>query len=365
CPLGHSSKNYDEHAHLDIPKCKCGRLMFPVVPKIILPSTSGMDDGSDDDWFNDLCDQLEVDPVPWTHMYRDDAAPNPAASKMTYDAIVETFGRVPGLAQAIDVEMHNVRKSKGDYLDQEAKKSIEDKSLDFVSGTLAPCFAFLDTSHTGDLTSLVIVGDHRERQGNVWQFVRLYYAQWWDPKKSPRGRIDEHMIQPVLDQTVPLFPNLEWLGMDLRSGKGVVWAMTVFQTCRYERPWGHIVEGVRPKYGPQATRDRQDAYDVFESRARSGTYRQPECPRIMKELNGLRKKQLDKDGSWVVTDISRKKMHAELVDGITECCRRIYLEMTRPANQMSELNSHLTPHAALKKVFTPVMAGLELGKGIY
>lgn len=361
CPHGHPSIHFKDREH-DAPKCPiCGEDMWPRIPKILISSSAGLLEGDDYEWFEEVVERELESPHPHVHVYDNAKADNPAIADVEMEVLTTVFGNVKSLATYADIELYNRARRKGeDFVSVLQIDAIMARSLDWLGGSLAPGYGFLDTSTTKELTSLVLVLDDIDLGAPLWQNIRLARADFWEPKKMKNGHIDPGVIQAHLDAVMPMFPNLKRLDVDVRGG--LVWALDLVEFCRANRPsWGNRVHGYTAK-GKEERERRVHSWILFEHRIVAGTYRQPHHDVMVDELKGVRRVPLPDGKGYEVRDRSRKKQHADLIEGVATCCYRIFEEQTKKTISMAQVMGGGAIDQALTRLYKPMTASLKPGR---
>ncbi len=303
----------------------CGDALKPYFPRIVITSTSGVLDGSEKDWFNELVDHLEKNPSPWAHLYRDDEAANPDEDERENKVIKEVFGEVESLATYIEVETTNQPRRKGDpFVTDRQLDTITNRDFRNAEGSDRRCFGFLDTSKIHDRTTLVLAAE-APGYSKPWEMLEVIRYDVWDPAKQPGGRIKQSVIQEHLDEVVPLFPNLQRIEVDTRGRlHGMSWAADLVSECRKERPiWGRKIHSFND------TTRREIGWQHLEYRIHYNKIRIPPEKILRKELKGV-SRGFDNKGNVVWKDINRKISHADIAESIANICRMVLDDMRRP-----------------------------------
>lgn len=342
--------------------CTCGAKLQRTRGRMLIMSSAGTVTGdSGRDWFADLVEALEEEPDKNYHLIRIDEGANPMKSQRTMDAAVRVLGRLPGLKGLIAAEIGNQFVGRGeDFLSKTTIRSVVDKTLANREGSARRCVGFLDTSVSGDLTSVVLMGEDDSElppglddavvAGGLWTRAVVERIDLWDPAELEGGVIDEDLVQEHLDLYVPLFPRLTKLYVDVRR---MPWAEKLVRFCKSKRSWGRKIERFT---GRDAERDA--AWSLLEERIRARSIRIPNHPRLLKELGALTKKKRP-DGRATVRDISRKISHAELADGLAHCCYIAHLEQIEKRTSLRAVRAKEKSQAdVLNRVFRRTVRGL-------
>ena len=359
CPKGHKTfrkeKNFNPPTFCDWPGC--GAYLEPWQGRGIITSSAGIIDGNGRacSWFVELCDQLEEHEHPNFHLYRSVNATNPKRSDEIRGAIAEVFGQLQSTKAYVDVEVFNQpRRTGDDFVSLSDVRGCIDRDLTNARGTLESCVAFLDTSLTRDLTSLVIVANRPIREHErraLWEHVDVIRVDVWDPRQFPEGVINQATIQAHLDEIMPLFPNLTECLVDTRGS--MAWAVELVLFCRRDRrAWGHKLSTYNG-----STKERNAGWSILEQRILSRTIRLPSLNLIVDELMGMRRISKS-DGSYEVRDRNSKVRHADVVSGIAECCRLVHNHQTQNNVTMREIEAG-SIDGLLKRLYRPIAGGID------
>lgn len=354
CPHGHDTAPYVPDT---IIKCKtCKTILVPAIPTVIITSTSGIRSGGDRDWFDEMVEVVSEQPKANTHLYRDAEATNPDANELEL-GILETFGEVPSLREYIDAEAHNIPIRKGEGFVETAEiKAIMDRTLAHKEQSLSPTFAFLDTSLVGDLTSLVMVEDS-SRSAFPWEHMEVSHIAYWNPKdraQCPSGQIDPQQIMQYLARVLPHFPNLIKLVVDTRGQ--VDWARDLVKSIHNNevRPLVGISKRIKGMTGNlrdrQSVQVRSAAWTRFEDRIRTRTLRSFPHVILERELRNMQR-VITKEGFVEIRDKKRKASHADIAEGLAQCCHLVWRHQTRTMD-LEKLNT-----SPLVKQFAEIYRG--------
>lgn len=356
CPKGHAERPYEPEK---IHKCPtCADVMVPFVPRIWMVSSSGLDEG-EDQWFNQLVELRQEAPVPWLYLHRSEHAQNPNVAQHEQDVLEEAFADVPALKDYLAVELGNVAARKGDaFVTKADLRAVADASVVNLQGSPLECVGFLDTSWSGDLTSLLIAGWDPDACDHPWQQLRVLHWAVWRPEQLSGGVIDPTQIQAHFDRHLPLFPALRNLLVDDR---GMTWAkdFVVWNNRERSRTFGRKIkafhgkrvrreDGTSEKKGARVPglwggeEDRIRGWQLLEQRIAATSQGldalaippAAELPELHAELLGVVRK-LMADGSYQITDRSRKKRHADVAEALAGCCLLAYVEQTRPKTTLT------------------------------
>jgi len=354
CPHGHVHAPNSPGAPAYCPIC-AARLQ-PWFGRMIIMSSSGLLEGSDKEWFNDLVEQLEREPDANFHLYRKLESSNPNIHQATKDAASRVFGRVGALKHLVEVEVHNRPTRLGDsFLTRQQIDAIVDPKLDNADASARRCIGFLDTSTTVELTSLVICEEVPQEAGEVYvpfQRMRTIRIDAWNPADAVDHSIDETTILPHLDLILGGFPALVELQVDARLQP---WADRLIKACNRGgelRPWGRKVSAFRGREG-----ERIAAWDCFEQRVLTRKLTIQNHPVLRKELEAVRKVRRP-DGRVEVRDHSRKTRHADIADALANVCYLAHLETLKGRMGLAEMEGRETARALLSRIYRPVVRGL-------
>lgn len=329
CPTrapGHTSTKGD----LDDPKrttcAACGSRLIPWSGQVLIMTSAGELDGGDCDWFFELTDENERDPHPSAYVYVDPEAQARHVAESTVEATAEFFGKAESLQTYVDIETRNEPRRKGeDFITDQEQKRAEDKSLVNRERGDGPCVAYLDTSVTTELTSLVFLGDDSKEGEEDWHRVAMWRVDIWDPKQL-RGGIDEQEIEDHLDLYIPLFSPL-WFRIDTRR---MPWAMKLVQKCK-KKPWRRIVDGCDDwrRTERRLAWQKLEQYIIGE-RIRI-FHRATKVGKILcKELKAARRME-DLEGNIDIREKSRKRRHLDVAESLASCCYGIHTLQAKPA----------------------------------
>lgn len=349
CPHGHGSRDYEPDKVFKCPTCK--EPMLPFVPRVWMVSTSGLDDGNEQ-WWNEFVSAREENPVGSVYLHRSDESLNPSASKHEMDAIEEAFSGVDAAQDVLQVELRNAAVKPGNsFVTKHQLRLVTDSDLTNLPGSSWPCVGFLDTSWSGDLTTLMIAGYDPDECETPWQTLRVLHWAIWEPKTLAGGVIDPTLIQAHLDKHMPLFPGLVTLLVDDR---GREWAKTFVKWNNKERAavFGRRIKGyhARPdrKRGWQDNplrrsdlvgneEDRNAGWEALWTRIAMTAAGHEQIaippksvlPELHAELLGVVWEE-DKQKRLRVTDRSRKRQHADVADALAGCCLLAFKEQVKP-----------------------------------
>ncbi len=337
----------------------CGQRLVPWFARLVIMSSSGLLEGSDKEWFNDLIEHLEQNPDQNFHLFRKHESSNPNIHKGTKDAIARVFGAVPALKELTEVEVFNRPTRKGDrYLTKQQIDACIDRNLGNQEGSVRPCVGFLDTSTTRELTSVVLFEEMPqppEEPHEPFRRIRCVRIQVWDPATEAEHTIDEGTVLPWLDIYMPMFPGLRELHVDVRLQP---WGERLVKICKRggdaRKAWGHKVVAFRGNVS-----ERLAGWDCFEQRVLARTIVLPHHPILLKELAAVRVTQR-LDGRTEVRDASRKKRHADVAEGVATCCYLAHVEtLTRRRSGLAEIEEREKTSTMISRLYRPQVRGLN------
>lgn len=331
---GHHPKPYEPDA---IVKCNdCGAVMEPEIPVIVITSTSGIRSGGDRDWFDELVEMLSQEEEGHAHLYRDATAENPDASGEEAE-VLDTFKRVPSMAELMEAEVDNIPIIQGEGLVTPAEIGAcihPDASQTYVSDL--PTIGFLDTSLVGDLTSLVMVSEDPDSK-KPWEILRLSHVFYWRPQEVDGGIITEHTVIPYLAQVLPGFSNLIELRIDTRGMKGATirkaedlaqkaWPFRLLDAISEHQAPKELCELAPKIHGfsglfdtNEVPKQRSAAWSQFVQRFHGHTLRLFPHKILERELRGLTKR-FTSSGLLEVKDKARRQSHADIAESLAMCC---------------------------------------------
>jgi hypothetical protein len=365
CPRGHVSRIDPDAAAaaLNTPaeKCTaCGERLQPFFGRVIATSSSGVAEDDDEDyWFRELIEQCEKEPSPYVHVFRSNTPINPAKSPMVANALLETFGRLESMKHYVHADMTNewTRKDDGFITKAEVDRCI-DKSLRNLDECADPCVGFLDTSDTGEKTSLVMLAS--DPIGSTpWERVYTPRIDWWSPADMEGGIINEHVVEERMIEILTMFTSTRIVGVDTR---GRPWAMRLVKKLRtlgftFVEAWD------------KSTSHESDAgWSELGRRIRSMTVRLIDDPEMRREFRGLKvRKREDKPDK--VTDKNRRKSHKDITESLAishylaaleRLKRRSGLAHTREVSAAMQTSEPDQARATLARLATrrPITRGL-------
>ena len=332
CPKGHV--RFSGEATVAV----CGVCKSPLEPwnaQAILMSSAGILDGGSRDWFADLVDLLRKEPDPDYYLIDLDN-PNPDISLPSRDAFSRVMGQIDSMKTFVHAEAGTEFLRKGeDYVPRASVEACSDQFLQMEEGELGPAIAFLDTSISKDLTSLVIAVPDLARllpteANRPWFRLRWSHIKSWDPSVFPGKTIDPAIIEAYVHRVLSGYPGLVAFDVDIR-GSRVPWAQTFVDQARKKYAWGKVTKGWG--FGKHEQLVRDSSYSIMQAMVLEGRTRWPRDGResaiIAKEFAGLRLQQRP-DGTWGVVDRERNIRHADIISGMAGVCWRAYQILTKP-----------------------------------
>jgi hypothetical protein len=325
CPTradGHTKTNGDLEDPGHPTKCgTCGLRLEPWIGKVVAMSSAQELDGSEKDWFHEACEEAERNPRPGVHLYRSQDVVNPKVAKQVVSRMQEFFGNIEATADIIEIETGNTSRRRGEpFITTAQLNAVMDKNLRNMDHAPGPCVAFLDTSITVELTSLVFVGDESLAGEPNWHRLATWRIDVWDPKKLPGGVINSDVVEAALDTWMPVFRPLA-LRVDTRR---MDWAMRLVAKCRNEKPWGRTVDGVTWR-----DTERQQAWQAYEERILVKRMRMQDHPILRKELKAARKIE-NANRRVDVREANRRRRHLDIAESIASCVYIVDFELRRP-----------------------------------
>lgn len=313
CPKGHTRTGARDNGEpiveccpqmLNVPqsseKRKCGRRLIRWHARQLFLSASGIiEDSPEKDWFRDWIDIKQKKTDRYTHTWRTDERINPKVSTDAVNAMVESFGEVPGMKDYIAVETTNTSVRKGEtYLTHDEVAAIVDKNHRPIFSSALPAVMVIDSSKTGDKTSLMIFVDESKPKEQLFTRLVLAHEKVWDPKNRddvPTGVVDEYLVLGELDIVMPRFPNILKARIDTRLS---LWAKRLIHNVQQgpselRRAWGHKLHGMDDWGQGQNSAMYMDLLTrVRGSQGKDKLIRIFPYPELERELKALRKVDL-------------------------------------------------------------------------
>lgn len=381
CPFGHGSWPVLESGPPAPTTCPhCGAALSRWFPRILAMSASGETQDMDEkDWFDAWIQKRIEIPVPGTRVWRTEKRMNPSVSKKVVSAVHRSFGDVAGVSHHLDVEIGNKPLRRGEiYVKKQEVEAVTDYRLLDQDASTRAAVAFLDTSKTGDKTSLVICiedddpipsalkGYKAQHDGRVlgipFEFLALRHLKVWDPTNKascPGGFVDPAAVEAYIEKVVPRFTRLLKFKVDTRV---MPWAKQLVANCQ-KKPWGR---GRIEPYEGQLTEDSAMYLELLE-RITGRTIRIPVNEELSKELVSLRKIDLAKGGIKVVDANADKSgrsrraggIHRDIAMSLAGCCllaHELRLEMPETMSSVESLDQKLSRSAG-----KPIMGDIAKG----
>lgn len=322
----------------------CGARVRPWFGQVLIVGTGGLDESNEDlMWFKQLVEQLEREPNPAAFLYASRVSLNPKVARESQQMIDTVFAKVPSLQAAVSAELGNEFRQKGDaFLGQREWRRTVDDALELGLGSDRPALAFLDTSLSQDVTSLVVVVDEdgtapwwrRERPPAApWELLGVGAVEVFDPKLMG-GTIDVEAVYDACARVLPLYPGLREFWVDTRL---MPWARAFVDRVQKERSgWGRLAK--RYAHGGKENEVRNRAWVLYEQRILNVTIRHPRLDRLEKEILGLRR-HVGANG-FEVRDRDRKRRHADIAESLAALCGRAWELQTQPrAANVARINN--------------------------
>ena len=352
CPRGHihTAKTADAPDNCPV----CGSELEPWYGRILLMSSAGIIEGigGEKDWFPELIEHLRANPQPNVHLYESDKNINPDISEVITNTVESVFGSLESTRSYAAVEVGNIFTRKGETLLVKPQiDAVVDSQLRNRLESDRRCVAFLDTSISNDLTSLVILAEVEEKSTDPFGFVQVDRIDVWDPKKQPGGVINPAEILAHLDLVIPLFPNMKSLRIDSRA---MPWAIALVKKVKKERSYGRIVDGWN-----KGKAERKSSWALLHQRILSKSIRIPPEPTLRKELLAVRR-LTDLDGQLDIRDANRRKRHVDIAEGLATCCYLAHLEGLNTRTSLAATMRDTRARDILKTLYRPVRDSIDL-----
>ena len=354
CPRGHIHTPDVESAPEVCPVCRAE--LEPWYGRILLMSSAGIIEGTggEKDWFPELVEHLRKNPSANVHLYESESNINPDISEVITNTVEDVFGSLESTRSYVAVEVGNQFTRKGENLlvKPQIDRCVSGKLTNKQSND-APCVAFLDTSKTHDLTSLVVLSSSLEHAELAWDRVVVDRIDIWDPKKLQGGVVNPAEVLAHLDLYLPLFPNLKAFAIDTRV---MPWAIALLKKAKRERTWGRVAQGWNKQKA-----ERKSSWSLLHQRILSGTITLPPNDQLRKELLAVRK-VTDIDGQMDIRDASRRKRHVDVADALATCCYLAHLESLQTRTSLSATSRDAKARDILRQLYKPVRRSIELDK---
>ena len=308
----------------------CGLHLVPWWGRLIATSSSGLQRDGEDHWFAEMVEHILANPDPNMHVYKRDESTNPSVSHVAR-GVAERLGQLNSLRDLMEAEVHNKAYRKGeDFVSTSELNAILDRDLRASEGSAARCVGFLDTSLSQDLTSLVILADDPiDGVDEPWRRLVALRMDVWDPADTAAGLIDDEAIWRHLEDYLPLFPNLRVLGVDDHMQP---WAIKLVRRAK-QKPWGRMLQSVNAWKDTES----QIGWSLFEEAIRERRIRLLEIERVRKEIRGT-KRTRKSDGTVIVTDRNRKKMHRDVTESVACAMSLAHLESLKRREALSQVH---------------------------
>lgn len=346
CPYGHGHWQVSNQGQAPPTSCPaCGSQLQRWFARLLVMSASGItEDNAEKDWFDDFITKRLEKPHPSVHVFRTDRKVNPSVSSELVDAVSEAFADVPGLVDYMAVEVGNKSVRKGEvYLKKPEIDAIVDHRLFDFPSSAKPAVGFVDTSRTGDKTSLVICVDDSASGEPPFHRLALQHVKVWNPRDRstcPDGVVNETKVEAYLDQVIPSFPSLLKLKVDTRV---MPWAKQLVANC-LRKPWGVRIEG----FEGNSLADSAMYLELLQ-RVVGKTIRIFPHDELQAELLALRKQDLPKGGIKVYDAGSGKDgrnrrvggIHRDIAMSLAACCllaAELRLAMPEQLSSVDELD---------------------------
>ena len=307
----------------------CGARLEPWAGRAVAMSSAQELDGGAADWFHDLCVEIERAPAPDAHCFRTAEVINPKVARQIVSRSESLLGRVQGLGEAMAIEAGGVSRRKGDpFLTEPQLAAVEDRRLKNAEGGARPAVAFLDTSETQELTSLVICEDDSAPEERPWHRLVEVRIDVWEPAKLAGHVINEKEIEDHLYLIVPQFA-LVALRIDDRLRP---WAKALVTRLKREAPFRGIVRGCSTGADSWQRHDRRVAWEKLDERILGRTIRLIYHTRQRAELRGARRFNAD-DGGVDIREARRRVRHLDIAEGLASCCLMVHELAQKPRRQ--------------------------------
>ena len=355
CPRGHIQTANTLEAPTHCPVCRSE--LEPWYGRILLMSSAGIIEGTggEKDWFPELVEHLRANPQPNVHLYESQQIINPDVSEVITNTVETVFGSLESTRSYVAVEVGNQFTRKGETLLVKPQiDAVVDGKLRNRLECDAPSVAFLDTSKSNDLTSLVIVSEVAQKSVDPWGFIQVERIDIWDPKKLPGGVINPAEVLAHLDMVIPLYPNMKALRVDSRV---MPWAIALVKKAKRERTYGRIIDGWN-----KGKAERKSSWALLHQRILSKTIAIPNNPTLRKELLNVRR-ITDLDGQMDIRDgTNRKVRHVDVAEALSVCCYLAHLESLQSRTNLAATIKDTRARDILKSLYRPVRDSIDLDK---
>lgn len=314
CPRGHVQLDATQAVGAPETCSACGERLVPWYGRITITSSSGVMDDSERDWLAELIESLQQEPHPNYHVFASEKTLNPSKSTVIMGAVEDVFGRLETTRDYVAAEVGNQWTRKGEAV--VTKREIDlctDSKLTNLIECHDPSVAFLDTSDTVELTSLVVLSWDRAKSEKPWEHAYTSLVEVWDPAKLPRRRVDEEEVLPYLVSRLPLYPHLVTFGVDTR---GREWARLLMARARQtNQPWARLMRA-----WDKSDEESAIGWNQLIARIKSQTLRMQDSPQMRKEFAGIKLSETRAGGTPRVIDRNRRKSHKDVTESLAMCC---------------------------------------------
>lgn len=333
CPngaKGHTATNGDLEDPNHPTHCKpCGARLEPWTGRVIAMSSAQELAGGERDWFQEAVTAAQERPAAGVHVFASAETLNKKVSANLISSMSDFFGSIEATADGIDIEVGGVSRRKGEaFLTDLQIRQIVDNRLGQAEGGRRPAVAFLDTSISRELTSLVIC-EAEATPEDPWHTLETVRIDVWDPATLPGNVISEAAIREHLLSVIPLFA-VASLRVDTRV---MPWAVALVRWLRANAPFRGIVKGV-----DWNAPEREAAWLKLEERILSGRIKIPNHKRLIAELRGAKRninattKRLD------VREPNRRQRHLDVAEALASCCLMAHEQGLRQRTSLSQAN---------------------------
>ena len=303
---------------------KCGTRLVPWYGRLIITSSSRVDDSAGERaWFDELVEQLTHTPDANFHLYKRDDSLNPAINSTVKAAMARVLGKLESTREYVEAEVHNrAVRLGGDVVSTAQLDAVMSSAVGATLTSDRAAVAFLDTSISGDKTSLVITLDDAREGEDMWhRMIAAAHLRVWDPATSPQGVIDAAEIERHLRAVVPMFPRLTRIVIDDHF---MPWAIAMIRALRQSVPWARKLESANAWKGGES----QIGWGLLEEKVACGLIALPNDERIRREFRGVTKRRKP-DGSVEYVDRNRKVSHRDITEAIACSCYLAHTEGLR------------------------------------
>jgi hypothetical protein len=312
CPRGHVQLDASQIAGAPLTCSACGERLVPWYGRITITSSAGVYDNSERDWLAELMESLAAEPHKNYHVFSSEESLNPSKSSTIVAAVGDVFGRLESTRDYISAEVGNRWTVKGEpVVTKHELDQVLDKKMSNATECTDPCVAYLDTSDTVELTSLVVLAWDKSRGEKQWEHVYTPLIEVWEPARMPSKRVNEDDIYPALVRLLKCYPHLAALEIDTR---GRDWPRILMAMARRDgQPWAAVMRAPDKNYDSSII-----GWNQLLSRIKARTIRVQDLQQIRKEFAGL--KLRDGRGATQVVDKNRRKAHKDITEALAMCC---------------------------------------------